>query len=70
MRYVGKLNVFFTTSLDLSFDGTVPTFLNLSPGWVEIEGYLLLGVFFSENYMILSNYNMCVLMEHQCAVKY
>ena len=38
--YVGKVNVFFTTSLDLSFDGNVPTFLNHSPGWGEIEGYL------------------------------
>ena len=38
--HVGKVNVFFITSLGLSIDNNVPTLLNHSPGWAEIEGYL------------------------------
>ena len=30
--------LFFFTTLDLSFDSNVPTFLNHSTGWAEIEG--------------------------------
>ena len=41
IRYVGRVNIFFTTSLNLSFDGNVPTILNYSQVWAEIEGYLL-----------------------------
>ena len=50
IRYVSNVNAFCTTALDLSFDGheqtlailqNVPTFLNLSQGWVEIIGYWL-----------------------------
>ena len=41
MGYVCKINVLFTTSLDVSFDCNIPTFLNHSPGWAKIEEYLL-----------------------------
>ena len=44
MGYVCKINVLFTTSLDLSFDCNIPTFLN--HGWAKIEEYLLSVFFF------------------------
>ena len=53
--YVGKVNVFFAITLDISFDGNMPTFYNHSPVWAEIEGNLL-RVRFSERCVILSNY--------------
>ena len=59
IRYFGKVNAFFTTSLDLLFDGNVPTVLGHSLGCAEIEGYLL-WVFFSESYVILTNYSQHV----------
>ena len=51
--YVGKV-IFVTTSLDLSFDGKVSTFLNHLPGLAEIEGYLLWVFFFPESYVIFT----------------
>ena len=57
--HVGKVNVFSTTSLDLSFEGYVPTFLNYSLDLAAVADYLL-WVCFSESYVILLNYTQHV----------
>ena len=60
--------MFFTTTLDLSLDGNVPTFLIHSPGCTEIEGCFV-WCFFFKLYDFVEFHTTCVLTENQCAVK-
>ena len=69
MGYVDKVNVSFPTTLHISFDGNVPTFLKHSLSWAEISGSLLCVHFSAKLCDSVELHTSCVLMEHQCAVK-